>query len=152
MIYHHKEKTSDYDKSVVVILLSLITSFEFSTLRKDRVKLYQHSAQCPVAMQIFLYANPHYWSFTPMTIEESQQSEQQSIRHSIEFSYQLDWNVPSKEDCRRYVEAVPKPPTGYTFSNREILLQAQYFHRKRDKKLPNQDIDLYDATVVAARK
>ena len=50
------------------------------------------------------------------------------------------------------MEAVPKPPTGYTFSNRQILLQAQYFHRKRDKKLPNQDIDLYDATVVAARK
>ena len=46
--------------SVVVILLSLITSLEFSTLRKDRVKLYQHSEQCPVTMQIFLDANPHY--------------------------------------------------------------------------------------------
>ena len=116
------------------------------------MKLYQHSARCPVAMQIFLDANPQYWSFTPMTIEESQQSEQQSIRHSIEFSDQLDWNVCSKEDCRRYVEAVPKPPTGYIFSNQQILLQAQYFHRKRDKNLPNQDIDLYDATIVAVRK
>ena len=80
-------KTSEYDKSVVVILLlCLITGFEFSTLRKDRMKLYQHSAQCPVAMQIFLDANQQYWPFVPMTIEESQQSEQQFIRHSIEFS------------------------------------------------------------------
>ena len=102
-------------------------------------------------MQIFLDANPQYWSFTPMTVEESQQPEQQSIRHSIEFSDQLDWNVRSKEDCGRYVEAVPKP-TGYTFSNRQILLQPQYFHRKQDTNLPNQDIDLYDATIVAVRK
>ena len=124
----------------------------YSTLRKDRMKLYQHSAQCPVAMQIFLDANQQYWPFVPMTIEESQQSEQQSIRHSIEFSDQLDWNVRSKEDCRRYVKAVPKPPTGYTFSNQQILLQTHYFHQKRDRNLPNQDIDLYDATIVAVRK
>ena len=87
-----------------------------------------------------------------MAIEESQQPEQQSIKHSIEFSDQLDWNVRSKEDCRRYVEAVPKPPTGYTFSNQQILLQTQYFHQKRDKNLPNEDIDLYDATIVAVCK
>ena len=116
------------------------------------MKPYQHSARCSVAMQIFLDANPHYWPFVPMTIEESQQSEQQSIRQLIEFSNQPDWNVRSKEDCRRYVEAVPKPPTGYTFSNQQILLQTHYFHRKRDKNLPNQDIDLYDATIVAVRK
>ena len=50
------------------------------------------------------------------------------------------------------MEAVPKPPTGYTFSNQQILLQAQYFHQKRDKNLPNEDIDLYDATIVAVCK
>ena len=87
-----------------------------------------------------------------MTIEESQQFEQQSTEHSIELSDQLDWNVRSKEDCRRYVEAVPKPPTGYTFSNQQILLQTQYFHQKRGKNLPNEDIDLYHTTIVAACK
>ena len=116
------------------------------------MKLYQHSAQCPVAMQIFFDANPQYWSFVPMTIDESQQSELQSIEHSIEFSDQLDWNVRSKEDCRRYVEVVPKPPTAYTFTNQQILLQTQYFHQKRDENLSNEGIDLYDATAVAVRK
>ena len=50
------------------------------------------------------------------------------------------------------MEAVPKPPTGYTFSNQQILLQTHYFHQKRDKSLPNEDIDLYDARIVAVRK
>ncbi|CAF2184309.1 unnamed protein product [Rotaria magnacalcarata] len=98
---------------------------------KDHMKLYQHSARCPVAMQIFLYANPHYWQFVPMLSEE------------------LDWNLRSIEDCRIYVDAIPKPLIGYTFSNRQIALQMYYMHKKRDKVLPNYDIDLYNATIVA---
>ena len=116
------------------------------------MKLYQHSSQCPVAMPIFLDTNPQYWPFVPMIIEESQQPEQQSIEHSTEFTDQPDWNVRSKEDCRQYVEAVPKPPTGYTYSNRQILLQTLYFYQKQDKNLSNQDIDLYHSTIVAVRK
>ncbi|CAF4923443.1 unnamed protein product, partial [Rotaria magnacalcarata] len=53
------------------------------------------------------------------------------------------------EDCTIYVESVPKPSTGYIFSNRQIGLQLSYFNKKRDKDLPNQDIDLYNATIVA---
>ncbi|CAF5218477.1 unnamed protein product [Rotaria magnacalcarata] len=52
------------------------------------------------------------------------------------------------EDCTIYVESVPKASTGYTFSNRQIGLQLSYFNKKRDKDLPNQDIDLYNATIV----
>ena len=120
-------------------------------LRKDRMKLYQHSAHCPAAMQIFLDASPQYWRFVPMSIEEAQRPEQQSILHS-RLSDQIDWNLRSKEDCFICVDAVPKPPSGYTFSNRQLLLQTQYFHQKRDQTLPNQDIDLYNATIIAVCK
>jgi hypothetical protein len=102
-------------------------------------------------MQIFLDANLQYWRFIPMSIEESQRPEQQSIQHP-HLSDVLDWNLRSKEDCSIYVEAVPKPPTGYTFSTRQIILQTQYFHKKRDQILPNADIDLYNATIVAVCK
>lgn len=115
------------------------------------MKLYQHSTHCSVAMQIFLDANPQYWRFVPMSIEEAQRSEQQSIPHTY-LSDQSDVNLRSKDDCFMYVEAVPKPPLGYTFSNRQILLQTQYFHKKRDQTLPNPQIDLYDATIVAVCK
>ncbi len=115
------------------------------------MKLYQHSVRCPVAMQIFLDANLQYWRFVPMSIEESQRPEQQSLQNS-HLSDVLDWNLRSKEDCTIYVQAVPKPPTGYTFSTRQLILQTQYFHKKRDQTLPNQDIDLYNATIVAVCK
>ena len=121
------------------------------TLRKDRMKLYQHSVRCPVAMQIFLDANPQYWRFIPMSLSESERPEQCKIESAV-FSDELNWNLRSKEDCRICLEAVPKPPTGYTFSNRQLVLQTQYFHKKQDKQLPNVNIDLYHATIVALCK
>lgn len=115
------------------------------------MKLYRHSTRCSAAMQIFLDANPQYWRFIPMTVEESEKPEQQSIQGPVIYEGAF-WNIRSKEDCKIYVEAVPKTPTGYKFSNRQILLQMQYFHKKRDQMLPNQDIDLYNATIVAVCK
>ena len=115
------------------------------------MKLYQHSVRCPVAMQIFLDANPQYWRFVPMSMEESKRPEQQTIQRP-NLADELDFHLRSKEDSFICVEAIPKPPTGYTFSNRQLLLQTQYFHKKCDQILPNQDIDLYNATIVAVCK
>ena len=129
----------------------LYACYILRTLRKDRMRLYQHSVRCPIAMQIFLDANPQYWRFVPMSIEESQRSEQQSIQHSLVWN-DNDTNLRTKEECSACLEAVPEPPMGYTFSNRQILLQTQYFQKKRDQNLPNQDIDLYNASIVAVCK
>lgn len=99
-------------------------------------------------MQLFLDANPQYWRFVPMSVEESQRPEQQYIpRNSI--STDAHAQLRTQEDCSVCLRSVPKPPTGLTFSNRQIFLQAQYFQKKRDQILPNQDIDLYNASVVA---
>ena len=132
-------------------IIFILVFVKFRILRKDRMKLYQHSVRCPVAMQIFLDTNPQYWRFLPMTLEESEKPEQQNILRPL-LTDEIDWNLRSTEDCRIYVEAVPKPPSGYIFSNRQILLQAQYIHKKRDKTAPNGDIDLYHATIVAVCK
>ena len=117
------------------------------TLIKDRMKLYQHSTRCPAATQIFLDANPQYWRFVPMTVRESEAPEQQAIQH-LQLASELSSWTRTREDCRTCVEDVPRPSTGYVFSNRQVALQAQYFHKKRDETLPNNDIDLYNATVV----
>jgi hypothetical protein len=115
------------------------------------MKLYQHSARCPVAMQIFLDANQQYWRFVPMTLEESQQPNQETIQRPI-ISDEIGSNIRSIEQCLAFVTTVPRPPTGYTFSNRQIVLQTKYFHKTRDRDLPNEDIDLYNATIVAVCK
>ena len=99
-------------------------------------------------MQIFLDANPQYWRFVPMTVEEAAAPCQTHIERPV-LSDQLDWNLRSIDDCRVCVEAVPKPPMGYMFSNRQIVLQTDYFYKKRDKTLPNQELDLYQASIVA---
>ncbi|CAF1203466.1 unnamed protein product [Adineta steineri] len=115
---------------------------------KDRMKLYQHSARCSAAIQIFLDANRQYWRFIPMTCEEAQTSGEYMIKRR-NLSDELDWNRRSKHDTSIYVEAVPQPPNGYIFSNRQVALQMEYFHYKKDINLPNLDIDLYNATIVA---
>ena len=115
---------------------------------KDRMRLYQHSVRCPTAMQIFLDANPRYWRFLPMTMEDAEASLECLIQRPV-LSNELDWNIRPTDDCRLCIEAVPKPPVGYIFSNRQIVSQTEYFHKRQDRNLPNQDIDLYHATIVA---
>lgn len=119
-------------------------------LRKDRMRLYQHSARCPVAMQIFLDANPHYWPFIPMLIEESETVEQRTI--TLTNNTATDSPLRTNDECSLYLQSIPKPPLGFTFSNQQIFLQTKYFQQKRDLILPNQDIDLYNASIVAVRK
>ena len=102
-------------------------------------------------MQIFLDANPRYWRFVPMPSDEAERPEQRRIQRPV-FSDEHDWNLRSRADCQTCVETVPKPSAGYVFSNRQILLQTQYFHKKQDKTPPNDKIDLYQATVVVVCK
>ncbi|CAF5072714.1 unnamed protein product, partial [Rotaria magnacalcarata] len=35
------------------------------------MRLYEHSAHCPVALQLFLDRNPNYWCFIPMLEDET---------------------------------------------------------------------------------
>jgi hypothetical protein len=138
-------------ETLEIVHLHCIYSIDFRIVTKDRMKLYQHSVRCPVAMQIFLDANPQYWRFIPMTLEESKKPEQTYIQCPV-LSDEINWNIRSKEDCMICLEAVPRAPDGYMFSNRQLILQIQYFHKKRDDTLPNTDIDLYNATIVAVCK
>ena len=124
---------------------------KFSVERKDRMKLYQHSARCPVAMQIFLDANPQYWRFVPMTVTEAGTLEQKTLPRPQVIN-ELEAEVRSPEECRLCIEAVPRPPSGYVFSDRQILRQTEYFHKKRDQIRLKYNIDLYHATVVAVCK
>lgn len=48
-----------------------------SMLVKDGMKLYQHSARCPSALQWFLDENPDYWSFIPTKMTDSEEQEEE---------------------------------------------------------------------------
>ena len=86
-----------------------------------------------------------------MTFEEAEQPGQQTIPVFF-FSEELDWHRRSRDDCQRCLDAVPKPPSGYVYSDRQVLRQMQYFHKKQDQVTPDDSVDLFDATIVALRK
>ncbi|CAF4318006.1 unnamed protein product, partial [Rotaria sordida] len=35
------------------------------------MRLYQHSARCPIALRLFLDCNPNYWCFIPLLVDEA---------------------------------------------------------------------------------
>ena len=47
------------------------------TLVKNGMKLYQHSAHCPSALQCFLDENPEYWPFVPKKLTEAEEQEEE---------------------------------------------------------------------------
>ncbi|CAF4236004.1 unnamed protein product, partial [Rotaria sp. Silwood2] len=96
------------------ILRELTRGKPTEILVKDRMKLYQHSARCPVAMQIFLDANQPYWRFVPMSLEESQRPEQQMVQRLV-ISDEPSHHARTRRDCEICVDAVPKPSKGYIF-------------------------------------
>jgi hypothetical protein len=41
------------------------------------MKLYQHSAHCPSALQWFLDENPEYWPFVPKKLSEAEEQDEE---------------------------------------------------------------------------
>ena len=120
--------------------------------------LYKHSARCPKAIQMFLDLNPRYWPLIPMPIREAQQENQ---------SYVLPPSIP--EDPTSHVitsihtrsdhitgscmvDLPPFPSNQYTFSTRQCAEQFRFFKTKEDLQMPNYNLDLYNATIVAVCK
>lgn len=102
-------------------------------------------------MQVFLDKNPQYWRFIPMLVDQARQDEENHVP-SFVVPDRLGVNQRAREQCDYCLSAVPSPPTGYVFSKRQIQEQTQYFHLKQDRTLPSDDLDLYEASVVAVCK
>jgi len=134
--------------------MSLVFGLWYDYVRdcaKDKMQLYQHSARCPVAMQIFLNANPRYWRFVPMTEEEAEKPDQKYIRHPT-AGKATAMRIREKQQAFDCIEKLPVPPEGFCFSNRQLLKQFEYFRDCGDSNMPNRNVDLYNATIVAVSK
>ncbi|CAF1029997.1 unnamed protein product [Adineta ricciae] len=127
----------------------------FETLVKDDMLLYRHSARCPVAMQLFLQCNPQYWPLIPMLAPDAQYDNR---------SYKLPVSIPSdptspivtnthtrsdQEAGCCMTDLPPFPSKTYTFSTRQCAHQFEYFKNKQDYILPDFNLDLYQAAIVA---
>ena len=125
---------------------------------KDDMLLYKHSARCPAAIQLFLDCNPHYWCFTPMPQQDAQRENQ---------GYELPTSIPADPSSLSVTSAQtrsdheagccmtdlpPFPSNQYTFSTGQCAQQFRYFKMKQDYHLPNGNLDLYNAVIIAVCK
>ncbi|CAF1346263.1 unnamed protein product [Rotaria sordida] len=114
----------------------------FETLVENDMKLYQHSAHCPSAIQWFLDENPEYWPFIPRkTTEAEEQEEEKELVYST-----------GETDRFTYADDVPTPPNGYRFDLEQKKEIDQFFHEGKYLNSPNLHLDLYQVSIVAICK
>ena len=139
--------------------VDLFFLFFFSRdLIKDGMLLYRHSARCSKAMQWFLDCNPTFWNFVPMVKEKAHQDNQSYVLPS---SIPLDptSTIVTKQNERSdsetglsLIDLPPLPSDDYTFSTRQCAQQFALFKEMKNRLQPNNDLDLYNASIVAVRK
>lgn len=97
----------------------MLRKFLQGTSTDDHRSLYEHSARCPTALQLFLDYNPKYWCFVPMIKNSSKQS---------------------------FSSTRPQAPYNYEFTPRQRQEQQLLFQQGRP--MTSNTLDLYQATVV----
>ncbi|CAF0955805.1 unnamed protein product [Rotaria sordida] len=97
------------------------------------MRLYQHSARCPIALRLFLDCNPSYWCFIPLSCGE------QATENIVDLRETFDTNsesvpvianvVVNNPRVTQYRVRVPLPPATYVFSDRQLQQQRSFFER-----------------------
>jgi len=115
--------------------------------------LYQHTARCPVAVQLFLDANPDYWCLVPMTNDEAEARVNTIVPPSYRRAHsQLTQTTRLKADAKYLADNLPDPPESFTFTERQKFGQMCFFYEMKDQLSSpslNTNVDLYNASIVA---
>jgi len=112
---------------------------------------------CSAALQLFLDENPDYWCFVPVrsidvNLIDTPSRRSQSRRASSEASaYTIEQPVRPRDDdeVKFLVVNVPKPPSGFIFSTNQRQQQGEFFKLSKDRIVPRDLPDLYNADIVA---
>ena len=140
------------------------------------MRLYLHSARCPVALRSFLDCNPNYWCFIPMSwydaadedlinlqsrrTRSSASSSSASNKTSTaasdrELSSILALSAIENERVSLYREHVPLPPAAYMFSYQQRQKQRLFFEQFLSTPVQQQPysvVDLCQMKIIAVRK
>lgn len=114
------------------------------------MRLYQHSAHCPVALRTFLDCNPMYWCFIPIPWD---QSPTRDVPHPTNNRQPL--RTVDRAQVMRYLRHVPGPPTAHFFSQRQRQMQHsffEYFLSLDNEQSPYRALDLFRVKIIVVRK
>nr|ACD54667.1 unknown [Adineta vaga] len=90
----------------------------------NKMRLYRHSARCPVALRVFLDCNPMYWCFVSIAwndfVDENIRVLQTNTgRINAEITNIIRMGAIEDRTLARYLQRVPIPPAPYVFSYRQ---------------------------------
>lgn len=124
-----------------------------------KMRLYQHSARCPVALRSFLDCNPNYWCFIPLRWDlalgenaDFRQGTTDIVPSSIQLFATTALSNPRLARC---LDRVPLPPAAYTFSYQQIQQQRLFFENFLSSSIhvvPYQPLDVYKVAIIAVRE
>ena len=142
----------------------------------NKMRLYQHSARCPIALRSFLECNPDYWCFIPQLWYEANEdnlihfrgtssSSSSTSCSSLSLSLSSDadreetditmMNAINRQRIFYFLDHVPIPPGAYAFSYRQHAQQRLFFEKYLSlppEQLPYSTIDLYQVAIIAVCK
>ena len=132
------------------------------------MRLYQHSARCPIALRSFLDCNPQYWCFIPMSLQDASSEnitilQQMSAASSSSTTTTIDIElidiiaIGAIDNPRlsNFIHNVPHPPAAFVFSYRQRQQQRTFFERfisSSTQQLPYSPVDLYQVAIIVVRK
>ncbi|CAF4999167.1 unnamed protein product, partial [Rotaria socialis] len=121
-----------------------------------KMRLYQHSAHCSVAVQLFLEHNPVYWCFIPRPRKDVEQENEFYARIVLatgsEFVYVLPKRTNQEKKVARLLTGISFPPPERHFSSAQIQKQRLFFDRhllSPVDQLPYVETDLYKMKIIA---
>ncbi|CAF1317099.1 unnamed protein product [Adineta steineri] len=125
----------------------------------NKMRLYQHSARCPVALRSFLDCNPNYWCFIPQRLEYALAENAIDLRHTSTTTTDPEYDniiamgtIDNNPRVVNYLEHVPIPLDSYAFSYRQRQNQRLFFQQFVSSslhQLPYSQLDLYQIAIIA---
>lgn len=120
------------------------------------MRVYQHSARCPVALRAFLDCNPQYQCFIPMPWHDALVDNLNYFGRSWDGQESMATIDATEEHhdprVNIFLVHLPDLPHGYVFSYRQEHQQRQFVRRFLELpplQLPYRSLDLYQYKVLA---
>lgn len=133
--------------------------FYFSHQNIRKMRLYQHTAHCSVALQIFLDRNPNYWCFIPRSLDEVEK-ENALFKENVESTdsegiYVTPRCTHDQRKIANFLARVPLSRAQCRFSHVQYHEQRLFFDDSELSPIdgfPYIETDLYQMKIIAICK
>ncbi|CAF1203513.1 unnamed protein product [Adineta steineri] len=160
MTYHRKHGNRIIFEKLIGSPLfsgSLLDPYEKEQETANKMRLYQHSARCPIALRSFLECNPNYWCFIPMLLHEALAENILYTRTSNYSTAELYDFIPmiaiDNQRVENYLSHIPLSPVSYAFSYQQRQKQRLFFESivpfsTNEQSLPYSPLHLYKVALI----